>query len=69
MAVTVGHLEPIYMPGVVIAVTAPYVTVRCTDDLDLDGVTSEIVARGAAAVNDKVMVLIQPTGRAILIRS
>ena len=66
---TVGHGAPLYMPGVIVAVNAPYVTVRCTDDLDLDGVPTEIVARGTGAVNDKVMVLIQPTGRAVLIRS
>lgn len=66
---TVGHEAPIYLPGVIIAVSAPYVTVRCTDDLDLDNTVSEIVARGTGAVNDKVMVLMQPTGRATLIRS
>jgi hypothetical protein len=70
MAVTVfvGAEPARYYPGRVVAVAAPYVTVRITDDPDLDGAPVEVEVTGTAALDTLVTVLIQPSGRATLMR-
>ena len=69
MSMWVGGAPPRYYAGVITAVTPPLVTVRVSDDLDDDDQPADILATGTGTVNDKVTVLVQPTGRAILIRS
>lgn len=69
MAGMVGTQPSRYYGGVIVAVTAPYVTVRVSDDLDQEGRLVEIQAWGTGAVNDKVTLLGLPTGRVIVMRS
>ena len=69
LSTTVGVGPGRYYAGVIVAVAAPLVTVRVADETDLDGNAVEFDATGTGGVNDKVSVLVQPTGRAILIRS
>jgi hypothetical protein len=69
LASTVGAGPGRYYAGVIVAVAAPLVTVRVADETDLDGNVVEFDATGTGTVGDRVNVLVQPTGRAILIRS
>jgi hypothetical protein len=65
----VGDTPPRAYPGVITSVAAPLVFVQLTDDPDLDTATDPIPATGTGTAGDKVTVLVQPSGRAILMRS
>lgn len=65
----VGGDPPRLYPAVITAVHFPTVDVQLTDDADTDAAPSTITATGTGTVGDKVTVIIQPSGRAILIRS
>lgn len=69
MTVWVGSDPPVVYAGVITAVHAPTVEVLLTDDDELWYGAASIVATGTGAVNDKVSVLIQSTGRAIVVKS
>lgn len=64
----VGAAPGRYYAGVVADSSAGIVLVDISDQLDPDGDAASVFATGTAAVNDKVTVLIQPTGRAVIVR-
>lgn len=65
----VGARPDRHYAGVVIDSSAGVVLVQISDNLDFNGDAVSVFATGTAAVNDKVTVLVQPTGRAVLVRS
>jgi hypothetical protein len=68
MAGLVGSAPGRYYAGVVVVVAAPQVSVQISDQPDANGDAVTLWATGTAAVNDKVTVLIQPTGRAVIVK-
>jgi hypothetical protein len=69
VSVWVGGAPPRYYAGAITSVNPPYVIVRVADDPDTDDEPASIIATGTGTIGDKVTVLVQSTGRAILIRS
>lgn len=68
MAGVVGARAPRVYCGAVSAVDGAYVTVRVSDDLDVDGQPVDVIALGAVPVGALVSVQVDATGRAIVVK-
>lgn len=67
MGFMVGATPPRYLAGVVTSIASGIATVRVSDSEDIDGQPVEIIATGTAAINDKITVMINGDGRAVII--